>query len=65
MMARLAPHHYAEPHEGSGISDEVIETRGAFSVTFPAELRDLGVPEWQARLAPGYVLPLHTLNGFP
>ncbi len=64
-MARLAPHHYAELHEGSGISDEVIEARGAFSVTFPAELRDIGFPEWQARLAPGYVLPLHTPNGFP
>ncbi len=58
----LHPKHYQELHEGSGISDEVIQARGAYTETDPEKLKALNFAEYQA-LAPALVLPLHTLNG--
>ncbi len=59
---RLHPNHYRELREGSGISDEVIQARGAYTETDPEKLKALNFADYQA-LVPALVYPLHTLNG--
>jgi len=63
MDRRLAPQHYDELRNGSGISPEVIEARGAYTESSAARLRSLGFADYQA-LAPALVLPVHSLNGW-
>jgi hypothetical protein len=62
-MNQLAPHHYAELHEKSGISPEVIEARGAYTAHSPGELEALGYKGDQVRV-PALVFPEHLLNGW-
>jgi hypothetical protein len=62
-MNQLAPHHYTELHDGSGISPEVIAARGAFTAYSPGELEALGYKGDQVRV-PALVFPEHLLNGW-
>ncbi len=60
---RLHPHHLAELRDGSGISPEVIAQRGAYTVTSSDELLRLGFTQ-KGLHTTGYMLPIHTLNGW-
>lgn len=62
MAANLHDKHRHELEVGSGISPEIIATRGAYTATTQAELQALGFADYQA-LAPALVLPIHSLNG--
>src|SRR2546425_1849177 len=63
MNHRLTPQHYAILHEESGISDEVITTRGYRSLAHPDDLQDLGFSKAQARTAPVLAIPLWDVHG--
>ncbi len=62
-MNQLAPHHYTELHEKSGISPEVIAASGAYTETTAGGVRRIGFAPYQAR--PGLVFPYPTVNGWP
>jgi len=59
----LSPDHYKMLHEGSGISDEVIELRPYRTVTDPKQLEALGFSRVQARNVPGLLLPVNCTDG--
>jgi hypothetical protein len=58
----LSPAHLKILREGSAIADEVIRTRGYWTATDPAELRDLGFGPQQQRV-PSLVLPVLRPDG--
>ena len=62
-MKDLSPEHYAMLHDGSGISDEVIELRPYKTVTEPKELQALGFSREQSRNVPGLLLPVNCTDG--
>lgn len=63
----LTPEHYRTLFEGSGISREVVEERGYFSLRQEcgARLRDLGFSEGQVAAAslPAFAFPVMTTTG--
>ena len=58
----LAPHHLEALISGSGISEEVVEARGYWTVTHPDDLIELGFTKPQRRV-PALVLPIHGMDG--
>jgi hypothetical protein len=59
----LSERHLRELRDGSGLLDEVIAERGYRSATSTAELRSLGFADYQARLVPALLVPLHGVDG--
>jgi hypothetical protein len=62
MTECLSPEHLRVLHEGSGITDAVIESRGYRTVTEAKDLSALGFSPAQCRV-PGLLLPLHATDG--
>ncbi len=60
----LHPKHYAELHDGSGISDEIIEASGAYTEHDPEKIKQLGFKSYQAR-GSALVFRYSTVNGWP
>jgi P4 family phage/plasmid primase-like protien len=58
----LDERHYLELTEGSGISPEIVEGRGYFTVRLAEEAAALGFSEWQ-RKVPALGVPMYTPDG--
>jgi len=62
LAPELALHHFTELHDDSGISQDVIASRGAYTAITPQELSELGFANSQLSV-PALVLPEHNLDG--
>lgn len=58
----LLPHHVAQLALESGITPEVIAESGAYSITRPDELLELGFKDYQATNVPGILFPYDTFG---
>jgi hypothetical protein len=68
MMHELLPHHLAQLADESGISLELIQSRGYRSIHGEAsysDLKALGFNKAQCRLAPGLLVPVLGIDGAP
>jgi hypothetical protein len=58
----LSADHLAQLVQGSGITEALVQTRGFFTATTPAQLQALGFKDYQRRV-PALVFPVHDVHG--